>query len=73
MGQVKGWVATAVVLLAMACAPGAPSAGPAAATGDSKPGPIAALDFSAKTVAGGQIEGGDLAGRDVVLWFWAPW
>lgn len=33
----------------------------------------AALDFNASLVGGGQIEGGDLAGRDVVLWFWAPW
>ena len=31
------------------------------------------LAFTADLVGGGQLEGGDLAGRDVVLWFWAPW
>ncbi len=31
------------------------------------------LDFSVPALGGGQIEGADLAGRDVVLWFWAPW
>ena len=24
-------------------------------------------------VGGGQIDGGELAGRDLALWFWAPW
>lgn len=24
-------------------------------------------------VGGGQIDGADLAGRDLALWFWAPW
>lgn len=31
------------------------------------------LAFTADLLGGGQIEGGDLAGGDVVLWFWAPW
>lgn len=25
------------------------------------------------TVSGGQFDFGDHAGRDLVLWFWAPW
>lgn len=25
------------------------------------------------TVAGGQLDFGELAGQDLVLWFWAPW
>ena len=25
------------------------------------------------SVSGGQIDFGDLAGKDTVLWFWAPW
>ena len=33
----------------------------------------AALDFSAPLVGGGDIELGELAGRPVLLWFWAPW
>lgn len=33
----------------------------------------AALAWTAPLVAGGQLNGGDLTGRDVVLWFWAPW
>jgi len=24
-------------------------------------------------VGGGQVDGGKLAGRDLALWFWAPW
>ena len=31
------------------------------------------LAFTADLIGGGQLEGGDLQGRDVVLWFWAPW
>jgi hypothetical protein len=33
----------------------------------------AALQFSAPLVGGGDIELGALAGRPVLLWFWAPW
>jgi hypothetical protein len=32
-----------------------------------------ALEFSAPLVGGGEIELGALAGRPVLLWFWAPW
>jgi len=28
---------------------------------------------SGSTVAGGTLDGRDYEGRDVVLWFWAPW
>ncbi len=31
------------------------------------------LKFTAKTVDGADIAGADLAGKPVVLWFWAPW
>lgn len=31
------------------------------------------LDFTAVTVGGGSFDGADLAGRPVLLWFWAPW
>lgn len=31
------------------------------------------LDFTAPTVAGKEFKGASLAGKDAVLWFWAPW
>ena len=31
------------------------------------------LDFTATTVAGEQLDGASLAGKPVLLWFWAPW
>ncbi|AVZ77406.1 hypothetical protein SLUN_12485 [Streptomyces lunaelactis] len=31
------------------------------------------LRFTAKTVDGKAFEGSSLAGKDAVLWFWAPW
>lgn len=31
------------------------------------------LKFTAKTVDGKDINGADLAGKPVVVWFWAPW
>ncbi len=33
----------------------------------------AALQFSAPLVGGGDLEAASLAGRPVLLWFWAPW
>lgn len=44
-------------------------------TGDATSGAVvpAALQFSAPLVGGGEIELGALAGRPVLLWFWAPW
>jgi hypothetical protein len=32
-----------------------------------------ALDWVAPDLRGGDVVGADLAGQDVVLWFWAPW
>jgi hypothetical protein len=76
-----------IVLLAAACsAPAGDVAAPTTGTPDG-PSPAgggaqqtetadgvpAALDWSVDRLGGGQIDGGDLAGRDVVLWFWAPW
>ena len=29
--------------------------------------------FVADEIGGGQIDATDLAGQDVILWFWAPW
>lgn len=33
----------------------------------------AALDFRARRLSGGTLDGVQLAGGDVVLWMWAPW
>jgi thiol-disulfide isomerase/thioredoxin len=56
-------------LLTTACAAGSSSDAPA-------PAPAAAdeaLDFSATTLAGPELDVSTLAGEPVVLWFWAPW
>lgn len=63
-------VAAVLAMVAIVgCAPAAPPRTDGTATADVPP----ALDFSADLVAGGQLSGTDLAGGDVVLWFWAPW
>ena len=69
----KRWLVAVMVILAAACGAEGPQdetvpSESAAATGASQ-----ALGFTAPLVGGGQLEGGDLEGRDVVLWFWAPW
>ena len=73
----RRWL-VAIAVVVVACAPSGQGTdagtSSAVAAGDSEESAIpAALNFRADLVAGGQIEGGDLAGRDVVLWFWAPW
>ena len=45
------------------------SPSPTDATGSAVP---EALRFSAPLIGGGTLDGASLAGRDVVLWFWAP-
>lgn len=53
--------------------PPAPVAPPTAAGAPSTAPVPEALQFSAEGVAGGRVTGADYAGRDVALWFWAPW
>lgn len=31
------------------------------------------LSFEAPKLGGGQVDGDDLRGKDVAIWFWAPW
>jgi hypothetical protein len=73
---VKRWLVVIVVGLAACAAPAedvaAPSS-PAGSTAAPAPGVPAALAWSADLVEGGQLDGADLAGGDVALWFWAPW
>jgi hypothetical protein len=37
------------------------------------PEPARVLRFEAPDLARGVIRGADYAGKDVALWFWAPW
>jgi hypothetical protein len=47
--------------------------GPDDGTAGEAVGEVAAvLAFSAPTLAGGTLEGAELAGRPVVFWFWSP-
>ncbi|MBQ1042467.1 MULTISPECIES: TlpA family protein disulfide reductase [unclassified Micromonospora] len=49
-----------------AATPGGPTSAP--------PGPVpATLSFTGKTLDGTAFSAADLAGRPVLLWFWAPW
>lgn len=50
-----------------------PPRGTSPATGAEAGAVPEVLAFSATTLDGGTFEGATLAGRDVVLWFWAPW
>jgi hypothetical protein len=55
----------------------APAVAPPVSDGSSDGAPPtgvpAALQLTAPLVGGGEIELGALAGRPVLLWFWAPW
>jgi hypothetical protein len=31
------------------------------------------LDFTAPQLGGGILSGADYSGKDVAIWFWAPW
>lgn len=52
--------------------PGTPTSEPATSS-ETAPANAAALDFTARRLGGGTIDGTQLAGGDVVLWMWAPW
>jgi hypothetical protein len=41
-------------------------------TEDASPAPRE-LRFTAPALGGGQVRGREFAGRDLVIWFWAPW
>lgn len=54
-------------------APATPNGGTADGSTNGSATAPTALQFSAPLVGGGEIELGELAGRPVLLWFWAPW
>lgn len=65
-----------LLLTALACTPQAApqptvagTPGTDATAGDTPE----ALAFSADLVDGGTFEGGEYAGQDLMIWFWAPW
>jgi thiol-disulfide isomerase/thioredoxin len=49
---------------------GAPATGTEAQDPD---GSAELLAFATRTVDGEQVDASELAGRDVVVWFWSPW
>jgi hypothetical protein len=70
------WLVVLAVTLAACAGTGSDAGAPRDAAAPAEQGSgasLAALDWSVALVGGGQLDGGDLAGRDVVLWFWAPW
>jgi hypothetical protein len=62
-----------LALAASACSQVGTSAagGPPATSGS--PGVTELLDFTAPVLGGGTLRGADYAGKDVAIWFWAPW
>lgn len=72
-------VAVVVAVAAASCSgPPPPAATSPASSG--APAPTATSDevpqilrFQAPLLGGGTFDGATLAGRDVALWFWAPW
>lgn len=59
--------------VASSAATSAPSAAPAPSDSGLPTNVPAALQFAAPLIGGGDIELTTLAGRPVLLWFWAPW
>jgi thiol-disulfide isomerase/thioredoxin len=62
-------------LLLAACSPSTGQAGPAPAGGSTtgQSSPFAYVGALPKTVEGADFDAAPLAGKPVVLWFWAPW
>lgn len=68
-----------MLLVATACSPGAtstlsPDSGGEPGAPNSGEGEASALlEFETPLLGGGRVSGSELAGKDVALWFWAPW
>jgi hypothetical protein len=65
----RSLAALALVALVTSCSSGDDSS-PATTTTTAAASPLA---FTAPTVGGGELDLADYAGRDVALWFWAPY
>jgi hypothetical protein len=63
----RGLAVVALVALVTSCSSGNDGSSPVATTAASP------LAFTAPTVGGGELDLAGYAGRDVALWFWAPY
>jgi hypothetical protein len=61
----------ALLLVAAACSSGGAGDGGNATT--TSPPEQEVLSFTAPRLGGGTLDGEDYSGRDVAIWFWAPW
>jgi ABC-type glycerol-3-phosphate transport system substrate-binding protein len=69
-------LAAALVALALgaaACSQAGTTAGGGPPSTSTSPGVAELLDFTAPALGGGTLRGADYAGKDVAIWFWAPW
>jgi hypothetical protein len=68
----------ALALWTAACGSGSAASGTAAPSASSATTPpvtdaAEGLDFTAPRLGGGELRGTDYLGRDLALWFWAPY
>ena len=63
----------AIVLLTTACSSSTPDSSNERDTGRSAEEGASLLEFRAPQLGGGQVIGSEFVGKDVALWFWAPW
>ncbi len=74
---VRTGIAACALLLSLvtaACGSAPPQVPPPARNqSPSEPQAAQVLNFEAPNLAGGVLRGADYVGRDVALWFWAPW
>jgi hypothetical protein len=61
----------ALLLIAAACSSG--GAGDGGNATHTSPPEQEVLRFTAPRLGGGTLDGEDYSGRDVAIWFWAPW
>jgi len=71
------FVVLAIGAAACSSAAEAPSAAQVPSASEATTSPDAAtvkvLDFSAPQLGGGAVNGVRYAGKDLAIWFWAPW
>lgn len=78
VGRLRPLAALAVILLLASCGAGAQQETFTAPGGEDSRPPAAdnanLYGFAAPRLGGGsQVTGSELQGKDVALWFWAPW
>jgi hypothetical protein len=74
-GSVRRLAAALAVLAlaASACSQGGTSGTGGTPATSASPGVAELLDFTAPALGGGTLRGADYVGKDVAIWFWAPW